>query len=94
MGVKVGVAVGVTVGVAVAVAVAVIVGVAVTVAVILGVGVGVAGMRLIAEATSPADPPTRFHVATISLEVPEVIGTEMLFAVASELTDVAAYQVE
>ena len=84
--------VGVTVGVEVTVAVAVIVGVDVGVAVMVGVGVGVAGIRLNAEATSPADPPTRFHTATMSLVVPEVRGADIFFAVASELTDVGGYQ--
>jgi anti-sigma factor RsiW len=96
--VYVAVEVAVKVGVAVTVAVAVMVGVgvgvavAVAVAVMVGVGVGVAGIRLNAEATSPADPPTRFHIATMLLPVPEVTGREMLFAVASELTDVGGYQ--
>ena len=89
--VEVGVTVGVEVAVGVGVGEAVNVAVGVTVGVTVGVGVGVGGIKLTDAATSPADPPTRFHVATMSLAVPEVRGREMFFAVASELTDVAAY---
>ena len=81
---RVGVVVGVEVGVDEGVGVRVGVRLGVTV----GVGVGVGEVPLNEDTTSPADAPTRFHVATIWLWVPELLNTEMLVGAPVELTEV------
>ena len=80
MGVVVGVEVGVDEGVGVRVGV--------RLGVTVGVGVGVGEVPLNEDTTSPADAPTRFHVATIWLWVPELLNTEMLVGAPVELTEV------